>query len=156
VVLTTRAAVLGWAGIGHVKKPVTSGHSTRGLPPMRPLADHRITLPSLNETVELLVGEWEESFKYERAIRLFEFQTWIYWPHDDRATNTAGMMAAVFILEHIEEDIYWDVQAADPDHIGFVNLRDKPDATLQRINVLSVRLKTCGVVGIICVSKEAV
>jgi hypothetical protein len=66
----------------------------------------------LIHTVELLTGERNELFEFERAIRLLEFQTWIYWPQSNapqpEVPNSAGLMAAVFILEGIEDDIYGD------------------------------------------------
>jgi hypothetical protein len=99
----------------------------------------------VNRTVELLTGERNEDFEFEKAIRLLEFQTWIYWPQltapQPEAANSAGLMAAVFILEQIEEDIYFDEAsfASSQENYGEskgVILTDKPDATLNRIKVL--------------------
>jgi hypothetical protein len=99
----------------------------------------------LIHTVELLTGEQNELFKFERAIRLLEFQTWIYWPETDapqpQEPNSAGLMAAVFVLEGIEDDIYLGEAdfASREDNYGearLINLNDKPDATLYRINAL--------------------
>jgi hypothetical protein len=99
----------------------------------------------LKDTVTLLTGEVDEHFEFERAISLFEFQTWIYWPQTNspqpEEPNSAGLMAAVFILEEIEDDIYWDEadSAYREENYGeahLVNLNDKPDATLYRINAL--------------------
>jgi hypothetical protein len=88
--------------------------------------------------VALLSGERNEEFEFERAISLLEFQTWIYSPGTNLA-NIAGLMAAVLILENIEDDIYADepkLPLADPDEPTSINLNDKPDATLHRISVL--------------------
>jgi hypothetical protein len=96
----------------------------------------------LRSTVELLVGEREEQFEFERAIRLMEFQTWIYWPGiDTNMPNIAGLMAAVLLLENIEDDIFADEadfaqRTADPDNPHLINLTDKPNATLGRITAL--------------------
>lgn len=96
----------------------------------------------LESAVELLVGERNEQFEFERAIRLMEFQTWIYWP----GTNTkmpkiAGLMAAVLLLENIEDDIYFDEAGLeqslkDPDRQPSIDFDDKPNATLGRISAL--------------------
>jgi hypothetical protein len=92
--------------------------------------------PVLKSAVELLVGEREEQFEFERAIRLMEFQTWIYWPGlDTNMPNIAGLMAAVLLLENIEDDIFCG-EAADPDNPHLINLTDKPNATLGRISAL--------------------
>jgi hypothetical protein len=96
----------------------------------------------LERAVELLVGERNERFEFERAIRLLEFQTWIYWPGmDTNMPNIAGLMAAALILENIEDDIYADEaelaqRTADPDTPPSITLNDKPTATLGRINML--------------------
>jgi hypothetical protein len=56
----------------------------------------------LENAVELLVGERKEQFEFERAIRLMEFQTWIYWPgRNMNLPHIAGLMAAVLLLENI-------------------------------------------------------
>jgi hypothetical protein len=94
----------------------------------------------LRHTVDLLIGEQNERFEFERAISLLEFQTWIYWP-ETTLPNIAGLMAAVFILENIEDDIYFDEadlahREENPDEPRGVSLTNKPDATLHRIGVL--------------------
>jgi hypothetical protein len=94
----------------------------------------------LRRTVELLIGERAERFEFERAIRLLEFQTWIYWP-GTKLANFAGLMAAALILENIEDDIFADEtelaqRQADPGEPPFIDLTDKPSATLGRINSL--------------------
>jgi hypothetical protein len=95
---------------------------------------------NLQDSVKLLTGGREERFLFERAIRLFEFQTWIYWPGTDKS-YFAGMMASALILEAIEDDIFYSESAAiqsEADPGGRFNFdpTDKPDATLSRINVL--------------------
>jgi hypothetical protein len=100
----------------------------------------------LKSTVELLVGGREEQFEFERAIRLMEFQTWIYWPGSGtNMPNIAGLMAAVLLLENIEDDIFaeeseYAQRMADPDNPPSVNLTDKPNATLGRISALRSNL----------------
>jgi hypothetical protein len=105
----------------------------------------------LKSTVELLVGEREEQFEFERAIRLMEFQTWIYWPGmDTNMPNIAGLMAAVLLLENIEDDIFAEEselaqRMANPDEPPSLNLTDKPNATLGRISALRSNLTYRGV-----------
>jgi hypothetical protein len=94
----------------------------------------------LEDSVKLLTGERKERFEFERAIRLVEFQTWIYWPRTDKP-NSAGMVASALILEAIEDDIFCSEadavqREADPDALVSVDLTNKPDATLSRISVL--------------------
>jgi hypothetical protein len=106
-----------------------------------PLPEIDAVLPRLSDTVELLVGERAEWFKFERAIRLFEFRSWVYWPSDEGIRNRAGLLAAVLMLDQIEDDIFFeeDVAAqylAYPDGDIGVDLNDKPDPTLYRIQVL--------------------
>jgi hypothetical protein len=96
----------------------------------------------LENAVKLLVGERKEQFEFERAIRLMEFQTWIYWPGaNTNLPHIAGLMAAVLLLENIEDDIYVEEAAlahslTDPDEQFSVDLNDKPNATLGRIKTL--------------------
>jgi hypothetical protein len=96
----------------------------------------------LKDTAELLTGEREERFEFERAIRLLEFRTWIYWPLTNKP-STAGMMAAAIILENIEEDIFCDESDTarreadpDPEFGSLIDLDDKPNSTSSRINAL--------------------
>ncbi len=94
----------------------------------------------LKSTIELLVGEREEQFEFEPAVRLMEFRTWIYSP-DTTMPNIAGLMAAVLLLENIEDDIFADEsefaqRTTDPDNPPSINLTDKPNAALGRISAL--------------------
>jgi hypothetical protein len=57
----------------------------------------------LQDSVHLLLGLREEDYRYERAIRLYQFQTWIYFPNPNRkAVNAAGRLAAARYLEEIQ------------------------------------------------------
>ena len=94
----------------------------------------------LQRTVELLIGEREEQFELERAIRLMEFRTWIYSP-DTNMPNIAGLMAAVLLLENVEDDIFFEEselaqRRSDPDAWPLIDLSDKPNATLGRVAAL--------------------
>jgi hypothetical protein len=99
----------------------------------------------LENAVKLLVGERKEQFEFERAIRLMEFQTWIYWPGaNTNLPHIAGLMAAVLLLENIEDDIYFEEAAlthsvTDPDQQLSVNVDDKSNATLYRISAPDIQ-----------------
>jgi hypothetical protein len=90
---------------------------------------------NLQSAVQLLTGERRELFKFEKAITLLEFQTWIYWPFTNKA-DSAGMIAATLILHKTEEDIsYEHLDLDDYDADSF----DKPlkrQLTLRRIEEL--------------------
>jgi hypothetical protein len=59
----------------------------------------------VDDCVKLLLDAREEAFLYERCIRLFQFQTWIWYPSERRiAPRAAGRLAAAAILREIEED----------------------------------------------------
>jgi hypothetical protein len=61
----------------------------------------------LNDTIALLVsaplGRRPESFPFERAIRLFQLQTWIYCPTpSEDMVRMAGRIVATQFLQKIE------------------------------------------------------
>jgi len=60
---------------------------------------------NINDTIELLTSDTRQrvnSFPYEREIRLFQLQTWIYCP-DNKIIRIAGRLAAAKFLEAREE-----------------------------------------------------
>jgi hypothetical protein len=60
----------------------------------------------LNDTIDLLVSEpskRQPAFPFEREIRLYQFQTWIYFPRDSML-KIAGRLAATKMLERIEKN----------------------------------------------------
>jgi hypothetical protein len=62
----------------------------------------------IEDTVELLTSdpsERPEKFSHERAIRLFQFQTWIWFPSQKLyAPKAAGQLAAATFLHDIERE----------------------------------------------------
>src|SRR6266478_6936923 len=61
----------------------------------------------LNDTIDLLASEPSQrqpAFPFEREIRLYQFQTWIYFPRDSKMLKIAGRLAATKMLERIEKD----------------------------------------------------
>ncbi len=94
------------------------------------------------ETVRLLTNERDEAFEGERAIRLFQFRTWIFFPDTSKNdfVRHAGLIAAVKLLEQLEDDYFVDEEAerqnrqSDEQHA--INLNDRPPQTLKRIEVL--------------------
>jgi hypothetical protein len=51
-----------------------------------------------------LISKEPEKFPYERAIRLFQFQTWIYFSDDRRMVDAAGKLAAAAFLRKLERE----------------------------------------------------
>ena len=59
----------------------------------------------VDDCLRLLLNAREEKFPYERCIRLFQFQTWIWYPSERGiAPRAAGRLAAAAILREIEQD----------------------------------------------------
>jgi hypothetical protein len=81
---------------------------------------------ALNRAIGLLLGNKEEKFEYQRAIRLFQFQSWIFAPSMD-AIRCAGLIAATKIARNIEVDEFVPIRN------GLMDLSDLPDITLDRI-----------------------
>src|SRR5271165_1066493 len=101
-------------------------------PDMSELPTEMISFPreatkrALDSYIGVLLGNREEDFKYERAIRLFQFQSWIFAPGMD-AIRCAGLIAAAKIARNIEVDEFVPVRN------GIMDLNDLPDITLDRI-----------------------
>ena len=55
----------------------------------------------LEDAIELFLGNREEKFQYERAIRLFQFQAWVFMPCFE-TIRWAGLIAATKIARSIE------------------------------------------------------
>jgi hypothetical protein len=71
----------------------------------RALKKHYLNNFDIDDCVKLLLDAREEKFSYERCIRLFQFQTWIWYPSKRGiAPRAAGRLAAAAILREIEED----------------------------------------------------
>ena len=58
----------------------------------------------LEATLNCLISTEPEKFQYERAIRLFQFQTWIYFSNDRDMVDAAGKLAAAAFLRKIEHE----------------------------------------------------
>jgi hypothetical protein len=90
---------------------------------LAPLIELKATL---EDTTELLLGNREEKFQYERAIRLFQFQTWVFVPCF-RTIEWAGLIAAAKIARLIEIHEYLPHPNGEP------KFDDYPAITLERI-----------------------
>jgi hypothetical protein len=55
-----------------------------------------------DDAVELLSGEREEEFPHERVIRLFQLQTWIWYPNTTKSAEESARLAATTILHQLE------------------------------------------------------
>jgi hypothetical protein len=62
----------------------------------------------IDDCFELLLEERDEEFRSERCIRLFQFQTWIWYPGQNGiAPRDAGRIAASAFLRNIEQEQSW-------------------------------------------------
>jgi hypothetical protein len=62
----------------------------------------------LDDCLELLLDARTEEFPHERVIRLFQFQTWIWYPYaKGRAATDAGRLAGAAILRKLEKEHRW-------------------------------------------------
>jgi hypothetical protein len=80
----------------------------------------------LEDAIELFLGNREEKFQYERAIRLFQFQAWVFMPCFE-TIRWAGLTAATKIARSIEMNEYLPYDDDEPkfDHY--------PAITMERI-----------------------
>jgi hypothetical protein len=96
----------------------------------------------LENVVTLLAHEREELFEGERAVRLFQFRTWIIFPDktESEYCRWAALIAASKYLDRIEERDFADVESerrrSEEEETLFVDLSEKPPQTLKRINAL--------------------
>jgi hypothetical protein len=56
----------------------------------------------LSSVLDCLTSNRPEKYLDERAISLFQFQTWIYFPDDENMVDTAGKLAAAAMLRKFE------------------------------------------------------
>jgi hypothetical protein len=101
----------------------------------------------LEDTISLLTFQREEKFEGERAIRLFQFRTWILFPdtQQENSAKWAETISAVKYLDRIEENYFADEESArlrDRDENPSVNLNDKPDQTVKIIQNFRTRNTT--------------
>lgn len=63
-----------------------------------------MSFEDLDSFAELLMGDREEEFAWEREVRLFQFQTWIAFPTREMiAPTVAGRLIATLILDKISD-----------------------------------------------------
>jgi hypothetical protein len=62
----------------------------------------------LEDVVRLLTHARKETFNGERAVRLFQFQTWILYPDKPQYLKWAGLSAAAKLLDRMEENHFVD------------------------------------------------
>jgi hypothetical protein len=58
----------------------------------------------LDDAVKLLMGKRDEKFPHERVIRLFQLQTWIWYPNSSKSAEHAAQLAATTILRDLESE----------------------------------------------------
>jgi hypothetical protein len=94
---------------------------------------------AIDNIISLLTHQREEAFEGERAIRLFQFQTWILFPDDTDYTNWAGLIAATKVLDRLDEDIFIDDEDARlraEELTTGVDLNDRPPQKIKRLQRL--------------------
>jgi hypothetical protein len=96
------------------------------LPSEESLAPNSELKHVLEDAIELFLGNREEKFQYERAIRLFQFQAWVFMPCFE-TIRWAGLIAATKIARSIEMNEYLPYDGDEPkfDHY--------PAITMERI-----------------------
>ena len=82
----------------------------------------------LNDTIELLVSARigrVELFPFERAVRLFQLQTWIYYPApSEDMVRMAGRIVATKFLQTMELGVpYWSLRQRER-KVGSDSLRE--------------------------------
>jgi len=104
-----------------------------------------IIVLDLQDVVALLSHQRKEAFEGERAVRLFQFRTWIVFPAFSDSTETnyprwAELITAAKFLDRVEEHHFADREDARQRELDeltvMVNLNDKPPQTLDRIETL--------------------
>jgi hypothetical protein len=94
----------------------------------------------LKDVVRLLTHARKETFNGERAVRLFQFQTWILYPDKPQYLKWAGLSAAAKLLDRMEENHFVDEDDArrrkEGESAPLVILTDKPAQTIRRISTL--------------------
>ena len=97
----------------------------------------------LEHAVELLVGERNELFKHERAIRLFQFHVWSLtsseFPAGTAYVGRAGQMAAIKFIDYLEEEDFCESEESAARRFSaagervVIDLADKPQQRMARI-----------------------
>jgi hypothetical protein len=76
---------------------------------------------AMDNHVDVLLANRHEKFDYERAVRLFQFQTWIFVPTEE-ARRYAGLIAATKILRAIELSEYTPMFEGE-DYLPYMTLK---------------------------------
>jgi hypothetical protein len=103
-------------------------HKQRGVP-----------IFAVENIVSLLTLQRKEAFESERAIRIFQFQTWILFPDDADFTECAGLIAAAKVLDRLDEDIFVadeDARIRGEDPRTMVDLSNRPPQKIMRLQRL--------------------
>jgi hypothetical protein len=100
-------------------------HKQRGVP-----------IFAVDDVVSLLMYQREEAFEGERAVRLFQFQTWILFPDDTNYAKWAGLIAAAKVLDRLDDDIFIadeDARHRAEELNSIINLNDRPPQKIKRL-----------------------
>jgi hypothetical protein len=107
----------------------------------RSLFDGSLCVFDFEDAMKLFAQQREEAFEGERAIKLFQFRTWMLFSDTDEAkyVRWAGYIAAVKLLEQMDDDFFVGEEGARQRSEGervLIDLSDKPPQTLRRIETL--------------------
>jgi hypothetical protein len=107
------------------------------------LEDQGPPIFNFKDIARLLTFARQEAFEGERAVRLFQFQTWILYPDDPMPyIKWAGLSAAAKLLDRMEENHFVEDEdvrqreEGDRPVAAFIDLNDKPLQTAKRISKL--------------------
>lgn len=70
--------------------------------------------PEIYDMLDLISGERQEAFAFEKALQLHEFKMWILFPDELTPVVSVGI-AAIWVLEHLERELGVDFWETDPD-----------------------------------------
>jgi hypothetical protein len=82
--------------------------------------------------ISLLCSFRDEKFPGERAIRLFQFRSWLLFPAYAYYVNAAGFIAAAKYLDQAEDEYFWDEDVGGI-MAEFGHDIDKPPQTIDRM-----------------------
>jgi hypothetical protein len=72
------------------------------------------TVEFVRDSIELLIRDRDEAFRYERLVRLYELQTWVHFPDNFGIGRTAVRIVGTRLLAEIENDYLSEQSDKEP------------------------------------------